>query len=66
MEELSERCNGDIRMAVNQLQYMSLSMSAIGYDDVKQRLLSGSKDEDISPFAAVDKFVDKTCLKMIS
>ncbi|KAJ8440901.1 hypothetical protein Cgig2_022757 [Carnegiea gigantea] len=55
MEELAERCNGDIRMAVNQLQYMSLSISAIGYDDVKQRLLSSSKDEDISPFKAVEK-----------
>lgn len=55
LEELAERVNGDIRLALNQLQYMSLSMSAINYDDVKQRLLSGAKDEDISPFTAVDK-----------
>lgn len=44
-------------MAVNQLQYMSLSMSVIKYDDVRQRLLSSAKDEDISPFTAVDKYV---------
>lgn len=43
-------------MAVNQLQYMSLSMSVIKYDDVRQRLLSSAKDEDISPFTAVDKY----------
>ncbi|XP_056169280.1 replication factor C subunit 1 isoform X2 [Syzygium oleosum] len=55
LEELAERVNGDIRMALNQLQYMSLSMSVINYDDMKQRLLSSAKDEDISPFTAVDK-----------
>lgn len=55
LEELADRVNGDIRMALNQLQYMSLSMSAIKYDDIRQRLLSSSKDEDISPFKAVDK-----------
>ncbi|XP_068330225.1 replication factor C subunit 1-like isoform X4 [Pyrus communis] len=55
LEELAEKVNGDMRMAVNQLQYMSLSMSVIKYDDVRQRLLSSSKDEDISPFTAVDK-----------
>ncbi|KAM7259826.1 hypothetical protein ACFE04_015567 [Oxalis oulophora] len=55
LEELAERSNGDMRMAVNQLQYMSLSMSAIKYDDIRQRLLSSAKDEDISPFTAVDK-----------
>ena len=43
-------------MAINQLQYMSLSMSVIKYDDVRQRLLSSAKDEDISPFVAVDKY----------
>lgn len=43
-------------MALNQLQYMSLSMSVIKYDDVRQRLLSSAKDEDISPFVAVDKY----------
>ncbi|GLT50030.1 hypothetical protein SLA2020_235420 [Shorea laevis] len=55
LEELAERVNGDMRMALNLLQYMSLSMSVIKYDDIRQRLLSSSKDEDISPFAAVDK-----------
>ncbi|XVF00078.1 hypothetical protein REPUB_Repub03eG0254600 [Reevesia pubescens] len=55
LEELAERANGDMRMALNQLQYMSLSMSVIKYDDIRQRLLSSSKDEDISPFMAVDK-----------
>ncbi|KAF5191114.1 Replication factor c subunit [Thalictrum thalictroides] len=57
LEELAERVNGDMRMAINQLQYMSLSMSAIKYDDVRQRLLSSAKDEDISPFVAVDKLL---------
>ncbi|KAI3939095.1 hypothetical protein MKX01_001963 [Papaver californicum] len=55
LEELADRVNGDMRMALNQLQYMSLSMSVIQYDDVRQRLLSSAKDEDISPFTAVDK-----------
>lgn len=55
LEELAERVNGDIRMALNQLHYMSLSMSIIQYDDVRQRLLSSAKDVDISPFTAVDK-----------
>ncbi|KAG2674239.1 hypothetical protein I3760_13G125000 [Carya illinoinensis] len=55
VEELAERVNGDMRMALNQLQYMSLSMSVIKYDDIRQRLLSSAKDEDISPFTAVDK-----------
>lgn len=49
-------------MAVNQLQYMSLSMSVIKYDDVRQRLLSSAKDEDISPFTAVDKYDSKFLL----
>lgn len=47
-------------MAVNQLQYMSLSTSVIKYDDIRQRLLSSAKDEDISPFTAVDKYVVKS------
>ncbi|XP_065847370.1 replication factor C subunit 1 [Euphorbia lathyris] len=55
LEELAERVNGDMRMALNQLEYMSLSMSAINYDDIRQRLSSSRKDEDISPFTAVDK-----------
>ncbi|GAB2280157.1 replication factor C subunit 1 [Dionaea muscipula] len=55
LEELAARCNGDMRMALNQLQYMNLSMSVINYDDIRKRLLSSAKDEDISPFTAVDK-----------
>ncbi|KAJ8560800.1 hypothetical protein K7X08_022660 [Anisodus acutangulus] len=56
LEELSDRVGGDMRMALNQLQYMSLSKSVIQYDDIRQRLLSSSKDEDISPFKAVEKY----------
>lgn len=56
LEELAEKVNGDMRMALNQLYYMSLSMSVIKFDDVRQRLLSSAKDEDISPFTAVDKY----------
>lgn len=56
MEELAERVHGDIRMALNHLQYMSLSQSVVKYDDIRERLNSSSKDEDISPFTAVDKY----------
>jgi replication factor C subunit 1 len=55
LEELADRVNGDMRMAINQLQYMSLQISVIKYDDVRERLKSSAKDEDISPFTAVDK-----------
>ncbi|XP_019197822.1 PREDICTED: replication factor C subunit 1 isoform X2 [Ipomoea nil] len=55
LEELAERVNGDMRMALNQLQYLSLSKSVINYDDIRQRLQASSKDEDMSPFTAVDK-----------
>ncbi|XP_073040516.1 replication factor C subunit 1 [Primulina eburnea] len=55
LEELAERVNGDMRMALNQLQYMSLSLAVLNFDDIKQRLQNSSKDEDISPFTAVDK-----------
>ncbi|XP_027344979.1 replication factor C subunit 1 isoform X3 [Abrus precatorius] len=55
LEELAERVNGDMRMALNQLHYMSLSMSVIAYDDIRQRFLTNAKDEDVSPFTAVDK-----------
>ncbi|PON35674.1 Replication factor C subunit [Trema orientale] len=55
LEELAERVNGDMRMALNQLHYMSLSMSVIKFDDVRQRMLMSAKDEDISPFTAVEK-----------
>ncbi|KAF3652146.1 Replication factor C subunit 1 [Capsicum annuum] len=54
LEELADRVGGDMRMALNQLQYMSLSKSVIQYDDIRQRLLSSSKDEDISPFKAIE------------
>ncbi|KAJ6963931.1 hypothetical protein NC652_002277 [Populus alba x Populus x berolinensis] len=57
LEELAERVNGDMRMALNQLHYMSLSMSVINYDDVRQRLQGSAKDEDISPFTAVDNML---------
>jgi len=57
MEELAERVHGDIRMALNHLQYMSLSQSVVKYDDIRERLNSSSKDEDISPFTAVDKYI---------
>ncbi|WJX43916.1 replication factor C subunit 1 [Trifolium repens] len=64
LEELAERVNGDIRMALNQLQYMGLSMSVINYDDIRQRLLTNAKDEDISPFTAVDKLFGFNAGKM--
>ncbi|KAL5065721.1 hypothetical protein RYX36_027458 [Vicia faba] len=64
LEELSERVNGDMRMALNQLQYMGLSMSVINYDDIRQRLLTNVKDEDISPFTAVDKLFGLNAGKM--
>ena len=56
LEELAERVYGEMRMALNQLQYMSLSMSVIKYNDMKQRLLTSAKDNNISPFSAVNKY----------
>jgi len=56
MEELAERVHGDIRMALNHLQYMSLSQSVVKYDDIRVRLNSSAKYEDISPCTAVDKY----------
>ncbi|CAJ2654799.1 unnamed protein product [Trifolium pratense] len=64
LEELAERVNGDMRMALNQLQYMGLTMSVINYDDIRQRLLTNAKDEDISPFTAVDKLFGFNAGKM--
>ncbi|KAI3944390.1 hypothetical protein MKW98_006551 [Papaver atlanticum] len=58
LEGLAERFNGDMRMSLNQLQYMSLSMSVFQYDDVRQHLLSSAKDEDTSLFTAVAKLFD--------
>ena len=43
-------------MALNQLQYMSLSMLVIKYDDIRRCLHNGAKDQDISPFTAVDMY----------
>ncbi|KAH7306219.1 hypothetical protein KP509_22G002100 [Ceratopteris richardii] len=57
LEELAERVNGDMRMALNELQYMSLKLRSIKFGDVKARLISSFKDEDISPFTAVDKLM---------
>ncbi|KAI4371444.1 hypothetical protein MLD38_019679 [Melastoma candidum] len=57
LETLAERVNGDMRMALNQLQYMSRSMIVIKYDDMKERLVNSAKDEDISPFTAVDEML---------
>lgn len=64
LEELANRVNGDMRMAINQLQYMGLQMSVIKYDDVIERLKSSAKDEDISPFTAVDKYFNLTFLSL--
>ena len=55
MEELAERCNGDMRLAINQLQYMSFSRSVIKYGDIRQQFLSGAKDADVSPFTVIEK-----------
>ncbi|XP_002963662.2 replication factor C subunit 1 [Selaginella moellendorffii] len=57
LEELSERTHGDMRLALNQLQYMSLHTSVLKYDDIKQYAVASGKDEDISPFSAVDKLM---------
>ncbi|KAH9301736.1 hypothetical protein KI387_013319, partial [Taxus chinensis] len=57
LEELGERVNGDMRMAINQLHYMNLSSSVLKYADMKARLRSNGKDEDVSPFTAVDKLL---------
>ncbi|GLJ22249.1 hypothetical protein SUGI_0418410 [Cryptomeria japonica] len=57
LEELGERVHGDMRMAINQLQYMSLSSSVLKYADMKARLQSNAKDEDVTPFTAVDKLL---------
>ena len=57
LEELAERVNGDMRMALNELQYMNLRTQVVKFDDVKARLRSSGKDEDMSPFTAVDRCV---------
>lgn len=57
LEELSERVNGDMRMALNQLQYMSLRSQVLNYADIRTRLMASAKDEDVTPFSAVDKSV---------
>ena len=65
LEELSERVNGDMRMALNQLQYMSLRQQTLKYTDVRTRLMASAKDEDITPFSAVDKSVPLACQSFI-
>jgi replication factor C subunit 1 len=55
LEELAERVNGDMRMAVNELQYMNLRKQVVKFDDIKARMRSGGKNEDMSPFTAVDR-----------
>ena len=57
LEELAERVNGDMRMALNELQYMNLRTQVVKFDDVKARLRLSGKDEDMSPFTAVDRCV---------
>lgn len=46
-------------MALNQLQYMSLRTRVVKYADMRTRLMASAKDEDISPFSAVDKSVSQ-------
>ena len=57
LEELGERVNGDLRMAVNQLEYMALRSRHLSSEGVKSRALSSAKDEDLRPMAAVDKLL---------
>lgn len=57
LEELSERVNRDMRMALNQLQYMSLRSQVLNYADIRTRLMESAKDEDVTPFSAVEKSV---------
>ncbi|CAI5947361.1 unnamed protein product [Closterium sp. NIES-64] len=54
LEELAERTGGDMRLALNQLQYMALSCRQLSYQEVKQRMQANAKDEDIRPMAAAD------------
>ncbi|GAQ91039.1 Putative replication factor C subunit [Klebsormidium nitens] len=57
LEELAERVNGDMRMAINQLQYMALLSSTVSYGAMKARLTASAKDEDVTAFSAVDKLL---------
>lgn len=57
LEELAERVHGDMRMALNELQYMSLRTRIIKFNDVKVRLGMSGKDEEMSPFNAVDRLM---------
>eukprot|EP00897_Mesotaenium_endlicherianum_P009643 jgi/Mesen1/8707/ME000052S08136 len=57
LEELAEKVNGDMRMALNQLQYMALSSRTLSYADLKARLNASAKDEDMKPMAALDKLL---------
>ncbi|GBG82876.1 hypothetical protein CBR_g36402 [Chara braunii] len=56
LEELSDRVNGDMRLALNQLHYMSLKSSkVIKFTDMRARLVASAKDEDLTAFTAVDR-----------
>ncbi len=57
LEELADQVKGDMRMALNQMQYMSLRSPIVNYADMRTRLMMSAKDEDMSPFSAVDKLV---------
>ncbi|GBG80878.1 hypothetical protein CBR_g31434 [Chara braunii] len=55
LEELGERVNGDMRSALNQLQYMSLKSKVVKFADMRTRLMGSAKDEDLTAFTAIDK-----------
>eukprot|EP00850_Spirogloea_muscicola_P007171 SM000035S13151 [mRNA] locus=s35:789176:794102:- [translate_table: standard] len=57
LEELGEHVNGDMRMALNQLQYMSLRTRELKLADMQHRLAVSAKDEDVSPFIAADRLL---------
>jgi replication factor C subunit 1 len=57
LEELADQVKGDMRMALNQMQYMSLRSPIVNYADMRTRLMMSAKDEDMSPFSAVDKLL---------
>ena len=54
LEELSEMTNGDMRLALNQLQYLALTSRSLSFMQVKERMKANAKDQDIKPMAAMD------------
>jgi hypothetical protein len=66
LEELADQVKGDMRMALNQMQYMSLRSPIVNYADMRTRLMMSAKDEDMSPFSAVDKLVSLYWLFILS